>query len=531
MRSESVISAFVVTLAATSAVLAQGAGIVDTPNPRIDLPDPEIAAAYEAAATQNVLAAMNPDIFPGYWSVCADGIGHGHGNTFPALDGHQMADALLYLGQVETVKLNWNYVKSFQRPDGQLPFAILPASAGKPIGPPEGGISVDPNGGLYTHWVPDNPLRALGYTTYIQNADVLYRMTGDLAWLKENLPSVNLASDYFAGMITPEGAVGGAGYYVERPTRVEYDGVTQGHAVDAFRRLADLNEIAGDADAAKRFRALADRVEQHFQTKFWVGEHFAEYIHPVRGAISNHGLTDTDWTAIAMNVATDEQKTKLWPQLQREMKFRYAGVPTGIATLPETYESWEFSHDDRMDLAAMGRVWYIECHARANMGDADGLADAIRAVCKVGRENGYYWRERYNAEGGFGVEKYCEYPANLIRVVQRFVMGVEYRLDGSLALSPNVPADYWETGFGQTLAWRGREVDYHFTESEVTGSYRGATSQTIHIRLPRILAERGVSVSTASMGVDATVRDGWAILTLATPAGPEGGTFSLTPHE
>jgi hypothetical protein len=213
------------------------------------------------------------------------------------------------------------------------------------------------------------------------------------------------------------------------------------------------------------------------------------------------------------------------------MKFRYAGVPTGIATLPETYESWEFSHDDRMDLAAMGRVWYIECHARANMGDADGLADAIRAVCKVGRENGYYWRERYNAEGGFGVEKYCEYPANLIRVVQRFVMGVEYRLDGSLALSPNVPADYWETGFGQTLAWRGREVDYHFTESEVTGSYRGATSQTIHIRLPRILAERGVSVSTASMGVDATVRDGWAILTLATPAGPEGGTFSLTPHE
>src|SRR5688572_25057178 len=63
---------------------------------RIDIPDPEIAAAFEAAAAQNVLAAVNPNIFPGYWSVCADGIGHGHGNTFPALDGHQMADALLY---------------------------------------------------------------------------------------------------------------------------------------------------------------------------------------------------------------------------------------------------------------------------------------------------------------------------------------------------------------------------------------------------------------------------------------------------
>jgi len=502
-----------------------------TVSQRIDLPDREIAAAYEAAATQNVLAAVNPDIFPGYWSVCADGIGHGHGNTFPALDGHQMADALLYLGQVETVKLNWDYVRTFQRPDGQLPFAILPASAGKPIGPPEGGISVDPNGGLYTHWVPDNPLRALGYTTYIQNADVLYRMTGDLAWLKENLPSVNLASDYFAGMITPEGAVGGAGYYVERPTRVEFDGVTQGHAVDAFRRLANLNEIAGDAEAAKRCRALADRVEQHFQTKFWAGEHFAEYIHPERGPVANHGLTDTDWTAIAMKVATEEQKAKLWPQLQHEMKFRYAGVPTGIATLPETYESWEFSHDDRMDLAAMGRVWYIECHARANMGDADGLADAIRAVCKVGRENGYYWRERYNADGGFGVEKYCEYPANLIRVVQRFVMGVVYRLDGSVALAPNVPADYWEKGFGQTLAWRGRRLDYRFTDTSFSATYDGNSGLSISIRFPEAWSKKTLELKTDGLAAVMNSAGNWAEVQVVVPEGAETGSLVIRPSE
>lgn len=509
--------------------IAASAASSETPDSqRIELPDPEITAAYEAAATQNVLAAVNPAIFPGYWSVCADGIGHGHGNTYPALDGHQMADALLYLGQVETVKLNWNYVKSFQRPDGQLPFAILPAAAGKPIGPPEGGISVDPNGGLYTHWVPDNPLRALGYTTYVQNADVLFRKTGDLAWLKENLPSVNLAADYLAGMTTAEGAVGGAGYYVERPTRVEYDGVTQGHAVDAFRRLADLNEIAGDAETAKRFRLLANRIESNFQTKFWVGDHFAEYIHPQHGAISNHGLTDTDWTAIAMHVATDLQQAKLWPQLQHEMKFRYAGVPTGIATMPETYEAWEFSHNDRMDLAAMGRVWYIECQARANMGDAEGLADAIRAVCKVGRENGYFWRERYNAEGGFGVEKYCEYPANLIRVVQRFVMGVEYGAKGELTLAPNVPAEYWEKGFGQTLAWRGRELEYRFQGNTLRGSYIGLKSLVlrIHAQGPAVAG----SPSMETQGLDANVesKDGWMIVTFSKTSDDRPGDFILT---
>lgn len=514
--------------------LALGSALASADEPPrigIDLPDPEITAAYEAAATQNVLSAVNPAIFPGYWSVCADGIGHGHGNTYPALDGHQMADALLYLGQVETVKLNWNYVKSFQRPDGQLPFAILPAAAGKPIGPPEGGISVDSNGGLYTHWVPDNPLRALGYTTYIQNADVLFRKTGDLAWLKENLPSVNLAADYLAGMTTAEGAVGGAGYYVERPTRVEYDGVTQGHAVDAFRRLADLNEIAGDAETAKRFRLLANCIESNFQTKFWVGDHFAEYIHPQHGAISNHGLTDTDWTAIAMHVATDLQQAKLWPQLQHEMKFRYAGVPTGIATMPETYEAWEFSHNDRMDLAAMGRVWYIECQARANMGDAEGLADAIRAVCKVGRENGYYWRERYNAEGGFGVEKYCEYPANLIRVVQRFVMGVEYGAKGELTLAPNVPAEYWEKGFGQTLAWRGRELSYRFTDTSFSATYKGNSGLSMSIRFPESWSKKSLELEADGIVVVMDSSGNWAHVQLSVPEGDKTESLTISPSD
>jgi hypothetical protein len=134
----------------------------------LDLPDAEILRAYEHAAKQNVLAAVNPKVFPGYWSVCADGQGHGYGNTYPSLDGHQMTDALLWLGQVEVVKANWTYVRSFQKPNGQLPLAILPALAGKSIA---NNTPVDPNGGLYKHWVPGDPLRALAGPTYVQNAD------------------------------------------------------------------------------------------------------------------------------------------------------------------------------------------------------------------------------------------------------------------------------------------------------------------------------------------------------------------------
>lgn len=60
----------------------------------LDIPDAQMVEAHEKAAEKNVLASMNPTIFPGYWSVCADGQGFGYGNTYPSLDEHQMTDAL-----------------------------------------------------------------------------------------------------------------------------------------------------------------------------------------------------------------------------------------------------------------------------------------------------------------------------------------------------------------------------------------------------------------------------------------------------
>lgn len=107
-----------------------------------DLPDREIVSAYEQAGVRNVLAAVNDAVFPGYWSVCADGQGFGFGNTYPSLDGHQMADALLWLGQTGTVRANWDYVRGFQRPNGRLPLAILPSMAGKAVGDGEGLLAL-----------------------------------------------------------------------------------------------------------------------------------------------------------------------------------------------------------------------------------------------------------------------------------------------------------------------------------------------------------------------------------------------------
>lgn len=499
------------------------AAVAGEPNANVrlpDLPDRLIVEAYQQAAVQNVLAAVNPKVFPGYWAVCADGEGYDPGNSFPTLDGRQMADALLYLGQVETVKQNFAFVKSFQKPNGLLPLAILPSQAGQMIGPPDAQSRVEANGGLYLHWVPGNPLGATGSTTYIQNADLIYRHTGDPDWLAQNLASVNLAADYLASLTTPGGQVAGAGYYVEFPTRLDYDGVTQGYAADAFQRVAALNAVAGHQEASQRYQGLANQIISNFQSNFWVGDHFAEYLSTTHGRVANHGLTDSDWCAIATGMATPAQVKTLWPQLQEATNaFYYDGMPTGIATLPQTYEDWEFSYPNaRTELAAMGRVWTLEAWARARMGDGPGLLKSLAKVAQVGRDNGYFWRERYNAKGGYGVAKYNEYPANLIAIVQRFLLGVDFGLDGTLELAPTAPEEFWRAGFGQTLSWRGRTLSYRMQTDQITGDYCGEGSQRLCLRFPQPAQKLTARVTLQGHSAEPTVEGDQLVLEL--PAAP-----------
>ncbi len=452
--------------------------------PVLDLPDQEIVSAFEKAAKQNVLAAVNDSVFFGYFSVCADGQGFGYGNTYPSLDGHQMSDALLWLGESAVVKANWDYVLTFQKPDGSLPLAILPAQAGRAIGHPGAQATVEANGGLYHHWVPGDPLRALAGPTLIQNADVIYRFTQDRQWLIKQMPAVNRSAEHLASLTTAQGAVAGAGYYVERPCRQEYDGVAQCHAIDAFRRLALLNHEIGAEATAQRFQNLAGLIEGHFRSMFWQKDHFAEYIHPQHGLIDRHGLTDVNWCALALSAADRQQAALLWPLLKNEYRFYYGAMPAGIATLPDTYEAWEFTFPDQMDLAAMGRIWYLEAGARANRQDGPGLLNSILAVCREGEKNGYYWRERYREQGGYGAQKYCEYPANLIRIVERFLLGVELQLNGSLCLAPTVPESYWILGFGQTLCLRDWQLQYRMQQDQISGTFCGDSDLTLWIQMP-----------------------------------------------
>jgi hypothetical protein len=76
------------------------------------------------------------------------------------------------------------------------------------------------------------------------------------------------------------------------------------------------------------------------------------------------------------------------------------------------------------DVAAMGRVWYLEGTACLRMKEHGRLVESVRKVCRAGLANEGYWHERYHAVAdgtvvARGPKGYCEYPA----ILARFVLG------------------------------------------------------------------------------------------------------------
>jgi hypothetical protein len=204
-------------------------------------------------------------------------------------------------------------------------------------------------------------------------------------------------------------------------------GVTQCYAVRAFRKLARLFRIAGERTKEADWSAQADKLTKTFVEVFWREDHLGEYVHSEHGLVDDHGLSGVNWAAVAFGLADDQQLERLWPRLTGEPAFWAGDLPTQVVTKPFAYKNWELSRspdcpaDPLNDVAAMGRVWYLEAMACQRMKAQARLVDSARKVCHAAQGEGY-WRERYHlkSDGTLspdGSQKYCENAAVLARVV------------------------------------------------------------------------------------------------------------------
>ena len=61
--------------------------------------DPEIRAGVEAAVFKNLIPAATERVYPGHFTINADGGGYGSDSTWPGLDSWQMIGPYLHLGR------------------------------------------------------------------------------------------------------------------------------------------------------------------------------------------------------------------------------------------------------------------------------------------------------------------------------------------------------------------------------------------------------------------------------------------------
>jgi hypothetical protein len=414
--------------------------------PRIK--DSEIRAGVEAAIQKNILPACVENAYAGYFYITADGGSYGGDATWPGLDSWQMAGALLLLGRTRIVQDYFDYVRASQRKDGNIPLAIFPErkpentclrtlkwpddvftyTPPKRDGVPASGRQTRKWIGMFEHWQNmGDPLSTLGTVCYILTAAEIFDATNSLKWFHERSASVERAAKYLLSRKAKNGLINGSGFYSEQPPRFQYDGVTQCYVIHALRELA---RIIDEADYKPRsgwwLKEAAGELTKSFNSNFWRDDHFGEYIHPEHGLVDSHGLSDVNWAAVAFGVATDAQLKVLWPRLMAAKEFWIADMPTQTVTEPFSYAKWEQNFappcpvPPLADVAAMGRVWYLEAMACRRMKAKDRLVESVRNVCKAAKDG--YWRERYHPQKdgkvtADGAQKYCEYPAVLVRVV------------------------------------------------------------------------------------------------------------------
>src|SRR6185369_11951523 len=87
--------------------------------------DPEIQAGMEAAVFKNLIPAATQRVYPGHFTINADGGGYGSDSTWPGLDSWQMIGPYLQLGRTRLVQDYFDFVRASQRKDGNIPFAIF----------------------------------------------------------------------------------------------------------------------------------------------------------------------------------------------------------------------------------------------------------------------------------------------------------------------------------------------------------------------------------------------------------------------
>jgi hypothetical protein len=281
--------------------------------------------------------------------------------------------------------------------------------------------------------------RVMGQVNWPLGVDSLFSSTGDVAYLRRLLPSVDASLAFCAaradadGLVTllakGSGHVGGGADWVDWHTS-RLDGRTlQFHLwlVRALRRFAELHEefqaSFGSAATAAMYRARADALVGALRRVYWAGDHWltnADYADEAAGTVG--WLDDAVWS-VYHGVANASHGATLWSRVDADPE-RLEGVPT-------TWTAFDTQHGK---CAWFGRLGGGDIMARYKQGQAARALALLRSFAGTVVEHGNIY-EGYDMRGcglqkcgcttaGFG--DYLEHCGGLIWTTVEGPFGLDF---------------------------------------------------------------------------------------------------------
>lgn len=94
-------------------------------------------------------------------------------------------------------------------------------------------------------------------------------------------------------------------------------------------------------------------------------------------------------------------------------------------------------------------------------------------------------------------------------------------------MAPVVTEDFWQRGFGQTLAWGGRKLTYRMKRDQFSGTYWGTTPLRLGVRLSPEQTATQVRASVQGRLAEVGQEAGLVFVTLPAASEQEPCAFEL----
>lgn len=214
-----------------------------------------------------------------------------------------------------------------------------------------------------------------------------------------------------------------------------------------------------------------------------------------------HGMTDTNFAALAFDVSNEEKSDRVWNYFKENESSFYEvnglEAPTWIAEKPETYGNSDLNkRAPYKDCTAMARIWRYDAMMRHRKRDGEGLYKTITyANALYDRPSGGgagWFAERYGLglfqpgdEAQATIHKYAGYPAIYnSTIVQQTLLGLDVDVWGTILIDPCAPLDWYKKGFGQNGCGLMKDMDMGYTyHIDCVEGWIEGKEKSYHIRL------------------------------------------------